>query len=128
MRHKPRNVPAVSHNGAWCTSTTIGFGITLYAYFVREAATPAGFVWGIGHAAGQGRKSRFEVLGSFVCEWARRQGVRTAINKAIGEHYDVITTQNGSADGGLAFLRASGYVLDPVSGVWALPIKKARGR
>lgn len=107
-------------SGLWCDAKTLGFGIVLYACFAREFAGPVGFVWGIGMAAGNAGKSRFEVFGSYVLPWARRAGVRSALNKSIRESYDVITTQNGSGEGGEAFMCAAGYRMDRASGVWPL--------
>ena len=113
--------------GHWCDHVTIGFGIKIYALFCRQSASPLAFVWGLPYAAGNGKKSRFEVLGSYTIAAARRLGLRTELNRAIHRDYDVITTQHGSRDGGLAFLRASGYALDRGTGIWSLPAKRSTG-
>ena len=45
---------------------------------------------------------------------------RGADLRAILRDVDVITTQDGSKDGGMAFLKARGYAADGPSGVWRL--------
>ncbi len=101
----------------------VGFGAMLYILFIRAVPTPVGFVWGLAMAAGNARKTRFEVFGSYVVPFARRSGVRTKLNAQLLEHWQVITTQNGSKEGGLRFMRAQGYRLDKRSGVWSLTRK-----
>lgn len=103
----------------------IGFGMLLYVLFARSNPAPVGFVWGLAIAAGNARKTRFEVFGSYVVPYARRSGVRSRLNRQLLEHWQVITTQNGSKEGGLKFMRAQGYRLDKRSGVWSLT-RKAR--
>jgi len=96
----------------------IGFGVTMYLCFVRSNCGPVGFVWGLPFGKGQGQKSRFEVLGSYVVPAYRRNGIRTLLNQKILEHSDVITSQIGSAEGGAMFMRDTGYRLDERIGVW----------
>src|SRR5207237_874484 len=73
--------------GAWVTWAAIGFGQMIYVLYVPNHTSPIGFVWG------HGDETRcFEVYGSFVEPWARRNGVRTRINQTIFEHADVIVT------------------------------------
>jgi hypothetical protein len=91
--------------GAWVTWARIGLGQTIYALYVPNYYFPVGVVWGVGDGNGC-----FRVGGSFVQPWARRHGVRTRINQTIFEHWDVIHTASGTAkEGGLQFLKASGY-------------------
>jgi hypothetical protein len=92
---------------AWVTWARIGIGQIFYVCYVPNHSGPIGFVWGTGH--GDRKEGRFEVSGSYVEPWARRHGVRTFINKTIFTHYPVIVSNHGSKEGGLAFLKASGY-------------------
>lgn len=89
--------------GAWVTWARIGFGQTIYALYVPSYFAPVGLVWG------EGRTTRFDVYGSFVIPWARRNGVRTRINEEIFKDYKVISTEGASKEGGRQFMKASGY-------------------
>lgn len=106
----------------WVTCNGIGFGVTQFTCFSPIAINPVGLVWAVSMGPGNAGKSRVETYHSYTVPWARRQGVRTLINRKIFEDHgvDVITTQQGSEDGGLAFLRASGYRLDRATGIWSL--------
>jgi len=94
-------VPDLAH--AWITWVTIGFAQTMYVLYVPNAQSPVGLVWG------WARGDRFEVAGSFVPVWARRFGVRSRINEQIFLHFKVISTRDGSKEGGARFLKAAGY-------------------
>jgi hypothetical protein len=107
---------------AWVTWVVIGFGISVYALFVPDQTTPIGLVWGETYRTE--KKSIFHNHGSFVQPWARRQGVRTKLNEEILKQFDVIETGQGSKEGGLAFLKASGYKQSKVTGAWQLTRKK----
>ena len=111
---------------SWFTWTTIGFGVTQAMLFVKQQATPIGFVWGIWFGAGNAGKERFEVTQSFTIPWARRQGVRTRINDEIFRltQIQIITTQNGSDDGGKAFMENYGYELNQEIGLWSITKEK----
>jgi hypothetical protein len=118
-KRSPRTAAGWKPNLAtcWVTWVSVGFGIDIWCLFDKGRPAPVGLVWGIAHG---GKKQSFHVYGSYVHEWARRQGVRTRINQAIFEHYDVIVTGGGSKDGGEAFLKAAGYKSHPATGQWFL--------
>jgi hypothetical protein len=103
---------------AWVPWISIGFGQTLYACYVPNNAFPVGLVWGQG--TNHGKYSSFEVAGLFVPAWVRRHGVRTRINEELLKHYELITTVGGSKDGGLKFLKATGYRYTKNTGLWYL--------
>lgn len=109
-------------SGAWVTYGKIGFGQMIYVLYVPNHTVPIGLVWGEPHA------ERFNVAGSFVQPWARRNGVRTKINAAIFEHYKAIVTASGSKDGGLAFMKASGYQHNRDLDLWSLTRPKNKRR
>lgn len=83
----------------------IPFGFTMYLCWADAYCAPVGFVWGIAEEHTHGV---FEVLGSYVEPWCRRQGVRTRINEAIFKDYPTIATAAGTEDGE-AFMKAKGY-------------------
>ena len=107
----------------WCNRAPFGFGLMLYACFSRNFIGPSGLVWGF--RVGK----RFEVLHSYVMPFARRQGVRTWINAEIlKDGVQVITTYEGSKDGGAAFLRASGYTRHKAECNWSFAVKRLQGK
>lgn len=112
-------VPEMS--GAWVSWTRIGFGMTLYYLFVPNFAGPLGFVWGVAHG-----KERFDTYGSFVEATSRRFGVRTRINREIQKYFEVIATDQGTKDGGTAFLKASGYRYNKSARCFVLASKRKR--
>lgn len=105
---------------AYVTWSQYGTGQLMYVLFVTTFIAPIGFVWGWPEG------NSFMVAGSYVLPTQRRCGVRTRINKIIFEHYEVIRTIEGSKEGGLAFMKASGYRYHAPSKTWYLkrPIKK----
>lgn len=109
----------IDHEKDWVDRQTIGFGMSIYVLWNRDFAMPLGFVWGWGN------ENAFEVVGSYVLRFARRQGVRTAINEKIFDHFKVIKTCGGTKEDGLPFLRASGYKYDPNTEQW-WKLKKAK--
>jgi hypothetical protein len=100
------------------TWTAIERGLFMYLAYVPNTMSPVGLCWG--ELSGGGKKRTFESMGSFVPTWARRFGVRTAINKTILTHASTIITKHGSKDGGRAFLKASGYKWDSNTNHWYL--------
>lgn len=103
------------------TWAKIGNGIWIFACFSPIVHYPIALVTATIAGKGTAGKMRAEILSSDVSDWARRQGVRTLINKAIFDKWDVdvIMTQNGTTDGA-AFMEATGYRLDKKIGVWYL--------
>ena len=85
-------------------SVDIPMGMTMYLCYVEAYCSPVGFVWGYGEA----EHGVFEVLGSYVEPWARRQGIRSVLNTAISADYRTIATAAGTSEGE-AFMRAAGY-------------------
>ncbi len=107
----------------WTTYQNIGFGIRLYVCYAREFVGPVGLVWGIPLGS---KPSVFFVLNSFVLLWARRQKVRTTINKLILEHHEQIQTGSRATKEGDAFMKKSGYVDMPGIGCRILKRKKSK--
>jgi hypothetical protein len=105
----------LDHSKDWIEWLKFGVGFVLYVLWNREQPMPLGFVWGIAAT-----KNRFEVYGSYVPAFARRLGVRTALNEKIHEHFDLITTVSGSKDGGMAFMKATGYRYSKETDGWYL--------
>lgn len=101
----------------WVTWHSVGFGCRGYFCFHPEYAAPVGVVFVVGTG---GATPKADVMWSYVPPWFRRRGVRTLINEQLLKHYRVVTTGGGSKTGGLAFLKASGYVHDAVRGDWYL--------
>lgn len=104
----------------WIDQVKIGFGQVMYVCYARESIAPVGMVWGFG-CTDRNDRSRFDVLGSFVVPFARRQGVRTLINNHIinEDGYHVITSTGGTKEeGGEAFMRAYGYEHDEQRLTW----------
>ena len=98
----------------------IDYNTEMYVCRSRGFLAPVGFVWGFAMGAdkdayGDVKLSRFEVLGSFVPDWARRSGIRSLINKTILQTFDVIHT-NGATPEGAEFMKSSGYKRDPLGG------------
>jgi hypothetical protein len=92
-------------------------GILLYTAYSPVAPSAAGSVW-VQRTNNQRGEQVAIVLDSYVPQWARRQGIRTLINKTIAKHADIIMSPQGSKDGGEAFMKAEGYVLDKATGWW----------
>ena len=115
---------------SWVTWETVGFGITGFFCFCREYSAPVGVVWTACSGCDARPRTRVEVIDSHVIQWARRQGVRSRINEAIFAEYgaDVIMTHEGTAKGGLAFLKHWRYQRDGVSGTWALSKRRWQQR
>lgn len=117
--------------GAWVDRAAFGFGLTLYALFVREWEAPLGLVWGIrtgrGLANGKQTKdgSNFMVYYSFVIPWARRRGIRRKINEAILKDNDTVTTMCAVSAAARAFLRKD-YHFNRELGVWVKTRKAKR--
>lgn len=108
----------------------IDYGMTVYVARSRQVSSPVGLVWGLRtspdrRSYGDDGIPTFEVCGSYVPEWARRQGVRTLINKWIHKHFETIRTQSAS-EFGRKFLRAAGYKRDPLGGYFLK--RPARGK
>jgi hypothetical protein len=115
---------------AWITWSIVGFGIVVYVLFEPQVATPLGFVWGVRYT-GRGKRAHFDVWGSFVPVFARRQGVRRRINEEILKINDTVRTSGATPDG-QKFMRESGYSYDSKIDIWwkpkTKPVKKARGK
>lgn len=101
----------------WVTWCEIGFGCRYYMCFHPEFIAPVGSVW---CACQGGRTPTADVLYSFTLHMYRRLGVRTLINKTLLEHFKIIRTTSGTKEGGMKFLKASGYKHDPVRDDWYL--------
>lgn len=106
----------------WVQWPMVGFGVTQFTCFSPVFVGPVGVAWTIVQGRGNAGKLLAESLGSYVVPWARRQGIRSLINEQMFKSYgiDVITTQNGSDEGGLAFMKHWRYRLDAATGVWSL--------
>lgn len=112
-------------SSCWVERYDIGVGLWLYVAFTRKFVGPIGVVWGIPIGS---TPARFDVLHSYVLPFARRKGVRTLIQKEILKSFDVITTVEGSREGGAAFMKAAGYKHDPARAMWSLVKPRKRGR
>jgi hypothetical protein len=108
----------------WVDEVDFGFGFTMFVCFAREWFSPVGFVWGV-LTTTHHKKATFDVCGSYVIKGARRMGIRTRINQAILERAEIITTNQGSHDGGEAFMCAFGYELDSATDSWHYVKRKA---
>lgn len=113
------NCPDLQIDRCWVYWSNIG-GHLFYVCFSPVASCPIGLVWGISKAAGNAGKTQFEVAFSYVLPQFRRQGVRTKLNEQILEHWDVIVSQDGTDEGGKAFMQATGYKLNKTIGAWYL--------
>ena len=96
--------------------TFIGNGICLYALFVPEFPSPIGMVWG--HEFSVEGNDIFQTHHSYVIPDARRQGVRSKIDEWILHTHDFIMTGDGSDEGGLAYMRKTGYKQDDTTKMW----------
>jgi hypothetical protein len=103
---------------AHITWSPIDRGQIIYVLYVPNHMSPLGFVWG--RISGEGSESIFDTYGSFTHSWARRFGVRSRINQAIFQHVSTIITKHGNKEGGLAFLKSSGYKWDAHCNYWYL--------
>lgn len=93
-------------------------GTAIYGCWANEHNALVGLAWGA-RAKGDDGKMLFMSTGSYVESSARRQGVRTELNRAIFKDHDLITTVNGTQSG-LAFMKASGYKHDKRFDQWVL--------
>lgn len=92
-------------------TVTLSAGEWMVVCRQEGVAVLLGMVWGTCTTSGTGKQYYF-VHGSYIPEWARRQGVRTAINDFIfGCGIDYIKTPGATADGA-AFMTAAGYQRD----------------
>jgi hypothetical protein len=94
----------------------VGRGITQYTAFCELVPMPLGFVWGVEFG---GDRPFMHIWDSYVLEWARRLGVRTAINETILKDNEVIITGGRTAEG-IAFMKARGYTFDQRLDQWSL--------
>jgi len=113
----------IDHSKDWIDMQALGFGVAFYALFNRAFPSPLGFVWGVTNG-----KNCFDVWGSYTLPWARRQGVRSALNAGLLRAYGRVITTEGSKTGGLAFMKARGYKFEPNTNKWFLakPQPKAK--
>lgn len=105
----------IDHTKNWVDWSHFGFGYVLYCLWNREQPMPIGFVWGLVKS-----ETTFEVVGSYVPKWARRLGIRTAINATILAQYKRVVTVGGSDDGGMAFMNALGYKYHHDADLWSV--------
>lgn len=105
----------------------LGQSVLLYTAWIPTFAAPLAFVWGNPKSTTP-NKHVFDVYGSYVLPWARRQGVRSKINEQILKHYGVIITGSGTKEGGMAFLKAAGYKLHKPTGLFFLQKGKCKCR
>jgi len=101
-------------------------GSVTYLYVLADNwDCPLASVWG--RVTG-GEKVRFETLHSYTVPFARRQGLRAMVNEHIFARLgvDVIVSGDGTHEGGLEFLKASGYKLHKPTGTWYLTIREQR--
>ena len=114
MKPKPEahRIPPLDHGNDWVQHAKIGVGADLYICWNLQYPVPLGFVWGLAKT-----KRCFEVLGSYVPAFARRRGVRTAIQRAIQKSYPTVITSSATEDG-RAFMRSSGYRFDRGTEHW----------
>lgn len=111
------------------TVVEIREGLYLLSLFTRGRSSPVGSVWVSGMGKNAGGKYVCFIENSYVIEPERRQGVRTAINDFLFDVWgvDTIVTWTGSKRGGKAFLEASGFVIEPLTGMFVLT-KDEHGR
>lgn len=111
----------LDHGKDWVDWGKIGIGFVLYTLWNRDQPMPLGFVWGMVKT-----KDCFEVIGSYVPAWARRMGIRSAINAVILSHYKTIVTVGGSKSGGEQFMKARGYKYSKETGSWFVARRKTK--
>lgn len=111
----------VDLNGVWCPCYNVGFGTRLYVCFAPAYPQILGMVWGNGYG---GKKTKFDIMGSYVLPWARRNGVRSAINRQILKDYDVLMT-GGATKEGRGFMNKDGYAYIKETDMW-FKIKRRR--
>ena len=101
----------------YVTWTELHGGITYVYAVARNWHCPLSHVWGL---VTGGEKERFETLHSYTLPFARRQGLRTLINDVIFDKLkvDVITSGDGTGEGGLGFMNSYGYQLHDPTGTW----------
>lgn len=118
----PEDDDRIDIEKCWVQWMPIGYGMTLYVCWSPDYTSPVGFLWGFTATLtgldGQEERMKFDVVGSYVIPAARRQGVRTHLNNVILQTHDIITTDNGSPEGGRAFMEAYGYRFKPEESSW----------
>lgn len=96
-------------------------GIAVLFCFGENFSGPLGLIWGIHIAGNQKGRSTFLVYHSYVLDIARRHGVRSRLNQALFEDWDISQVFSPAAtDEGAAYMRAAGYTEDSVTGMWVL--------
>ena len=91
----------------------LGRGLYQYTAWWKGCIYPVGIVWVLGID-----KDNAMVMNSYVPKWARRNGIRTLINKEIHKWIKNVLTSEGSKEGGMKFLKASKYKKVPTLGWW----------
>lgn len=79
-----------------------------YECYCKQASFPVGFVWGTLATAQDKKRKTFLVEHSYVIPWARRSGVRKAIQGVLKDHKYDIFTMTGTKDG-MKFMKAMKY-------------------
>lgn len=100
-------------------------GIVQFECYIKGDPAPAGLVWGIACGLGKSKKPVFMVFHSFVHPWARRKGVRTAIQAELKKRFYAIFTWTGTKDGD-AWMKASGFKKLRPWGLWIQDVAKAK--
>lgn len=98
----------------------IGNGVSLYYYFNNKFEYPLGFVWGVDLGTSIESKRIFNVQGSYIVPEFRKRYIRSIINLSIMTVFDRIITMSAQSEESKCFLDNSGYIIDPISGIYVL--------
>lgn len=113
------------YSWTWVTWRELEHGVMQFECYIKSDPAPAGLVWGFACAIGKKRKPVFLVQHSFVHNWARRKGVRTAIHAEMQKHYSAIFTYTGTKDGD-AWMKATGFKKLRPWGLWIQDVAKSK--
>lgn len=120
---KKQQPPKVTLDRArlWVDRTALAWGLWQFTCHAYESAYPVGFAWANLWGAGQAKVTSADIRWIETLPRFRHNGVASAILVGIFDFpVDLCRTTNGSADGGLPWLKAMGFVLDQEAGVWRL--------
>lgn len=109
----------------WVVWKEIGFGVTAFFCFAPRHPVPVGHVYTLIAGRGRSGKNECSIVSSYVDPWARRNGIRTELNRAIFKNHkiDVIRTADSTRQGE-AWMRACGYKFDKRTGSWSVTAKE----
>jgi hypothetical protein len=90
--------------GTWTVSwVDLEQGVWMYVCRSPKHNCPLGFLYGM--ALGK----TFFIMGIYTPHWARRKGVATLLCDHLSLIFSTLMTQEGSQDGGKAFLEKYGF-------------------